>query len=50
MGGARFAAIAGTIIAARTQVAAVLEGFPATAAAAVLYRANPAALDHCPLA
>jgi nicotinate-nucleotide--dimethylbenzimidazole phosphoribosyltransferase len=47
LGGREFAAIAGTIIAARTQVAVVLEGFAATAAAAVLHRANPAALDHC---
>jgi nicotinate-nucleotide--dimethylbenzimidazole phosphoribosyltransferase len=50
LGGREFAAIAGTIIAARTQVAIVLEGFAATAAAAVLHRANPAALDHCLLA
>ena len=50
LGGREFAAIAGTIIAARTQVAVVLEGFAATAAAAVLHRANPAALDHCLLA
>jgi len=49
-GGREFAAIAGTIIAARTQAAVVLEGFAATAAAAVLHRANPAALDHCLLA
>jgi nicotinate-nucleotide--dimethylbenzimidazole phosphoribosyltransferase len=50
LGGREFAAIAGTIIAARTQVAVLLEGFAATAAAAVLHRANPAALDHCLLA
>jgi nicotinate-nucleotide--dimethylbenzimidazole phosphoribosyltransferase len=50
LGGREFAAIAGAIIAARTQVAVVLEGFAATAAAAVLHRANPAALDHCLLA
>jgi nicotinate-nucleotide--dimethylbenzimidazole phosphoribosyltransferase len=50
LGGREFAAIAGTIIAARTQAAVVLEGFAATAAAAVLHRANPAALDHCLLA
>src|SRR6267154_1204441 len=50
LGGREFAAIAGTIIAARTQVAVVLEGVAATAAAAVLHRANPAALDHCLLA
>jgi nicotinate-nucleotide--dimethylbenzimidazole phosphoribosyltransferase len=47
-GGREFAAIAGAIIAARTEkVAVVLDGFAATAAAAVLHRANPAALDHC---
>src|ERR1700745_4519668 len=50
LGGRELAAIAGTIIAARTQVAVLLEGFAATAAAAVLHRANPAALDHCLLA
>jgi nicotinate-nucleotide--dimethylbenzimidazole phosphoribosyltransferase len=50
LGGREFAAIAGTIIAARTQTAVLLEGFAATAAAAVLHRANPAALDHCLLA
>jgi nicotinate-nucleotide--dimethylbenzimidazole phosphoribosyltransferase len=50
LGGREFAAIAGTIIAARTQVAVILEGYAATAAAAVLHRANPAALDHCLLA
>ncbi|PZV34597.1 nicotinate-nucleotide--dimethylbenzimidazole phosphoribosyltransferase [Mesorhizobium kowhaii] len=31
-------------------MAVVREGFAATAAAAVLHRANPAALDHCLLA
>jgi len=50
LGGREFAAIAGTIIAARKQTAVLLEGFAATAAAAVLHRANPAALDHCLLA
>jgi nicotinate-nucleotide--dimethylbenzimidazole phosphoribosyltransferase len=35
LGGREFAAIAGTIIAARTQVAVLLEGFAATAAAAL---------------
>lgn len=48
VGGREFAAIAGAIIAARMQkVAVVLDGFAATAAAAVLHRVNPAALDHC---
>jgi nicotinate-nucleotide--dimethylbenzimidazole phosphoribosyltransferase len=48
VGGREFAAIAGVILAARMQkVAVVLDGFAATAAAAVLHAANPAALDHC---
>jgi nicotinate-nucleotide--dimethylbenzimidazole phosphoribosyltransferase len=50
-GGREFAAIAGTILAARMEkVAVILDGFTTTAAAAVLHRANPAALDHCLLA
>lgn len=48
VGGREFAAIAGAILAARMQkVAVVLDGFAATAAAAVLHTAHPAALDHC---
>lgn len=48
VGGREFAAIAGAILAARMQkVAVVLDGFAATAAAAVLHAVNPAALDHC---
>jgi len=51
VGGREFAAIAGAILAARTQkIAVLLDGFAATAAAAVLHAANPAALDHCLLA
>jgi nicotinate-nucleotide--dimethylbenzimidazole phosphoribosyltransferase len=51
VGGREFAAIAGAIIAARMEKAVViLDGFAATAAAAALYAANPAALDHCLLA
>jgi nicotinate-nucleotide--dimethylbenzimidazole phosphoribosyltransferase len=47
-GGREFAAIAGAILAARMEkVPVVLDGFAATAAAAILQRANPAALDHC---
>ena len=47
-GGREFAAIAGAILAARMEkVPVVLDGFSATAAAAILHRANPAALDHC---
>ena len=51
VGGREFAAIAGAILAARMQkLPVVLDGFGATAAAAVLHAANPAALDHCVLA
>jgi nicotinate-nucleotide--dimethylbenzimidazole phosphoribosyltransferase len=51
VGGREFAAIAGAILAARTQkVPVVLDGFAATAAAAVLHAANPRSLDHCLLA
>jgi nicotinate-nucleotide--dimethylbenzimidazole phosphoribosyltransferase len=47
-GGREFAAIAGAILAARMEkVPVVLDGLAATAAAAILHRANPAALDHC---
>ena len=50
MGGREIAAMAGAIIAARYQKVPVLvDGFVATAAAAVLYKANPRALDHCML-
>jgi len=51
VGGREFAAICGAILAARMEkVPVLLDGFVATAAAAVLHRANPAALDHCLLA
>ncbi len=51
VGGREFAAIAGAILAARTQrIPVLIDGFAATAAAAVLFKANPAALDHCLLA
>jgi nicotinate-nucleotide--dimethylbenzimidazole phosphoribosyltransferase len=51
VGGREFAAIAGAILAARMQnIPVLIDGFAATAAAAVLYTANPAALDHCLLA
>jgi nicotinate-nucleotide--dimethylbenzimidazole phosphoribosyltransferase len=47
-GGREFVGIAGAIIAARMEkVAVILDGFAATAAAAVVHRANPAALAHC---
>ena len=51
LGGREIAAMAGAILAARFQkVPVLIDGFVATAAASVLYRANPAALSHCMLA
>jgi nicotinate-nucleotide--dimethylbenzimidazole phosphoribosyltransferase len=48
LGGYELAAIAGATLAARMgRVPVVLDGFVATAAAAVLYAADPHALDHC---
>lgn len=48
VGGREFAAMAGAILAARLQrVPVVLDGFMVAAAAAVLHRMNPEALDHC---
>jgi nicotinate-nucleotide--dimethylbenzimidazole phosphoribosyltransferase len=48
LGGLEFAAIAGAVMAARLgRVPVVLDGFAATAAAAVLFAADPHALDHC---
>lgn len=48
LGGREFAAIAGAILAARTQrIPVILDGFATTAAAAVLFRMNKKALDHC---
>ena len=48
LGGLEFAAIAGAVLAARLgRVPVVLDGFASTAAAAVLYAADPHALDHC---
>src|ERR1700720_1000493 len=48
LGGLELAAIAGAVIAARLgRVPVVLDGFAATAAAAVLYAADRHALDHC---
>ncbi len=50
-GGREFAAIAGAILAARAErVPVVLDGCAALAAAAVLARLAPTALDHCLLA
>jgi nicotinate-nucleotide--dimethylbenzimidazole phosphoribosyltransferase len=48
LGGLEFAAMVGAILAARMgRVPVVLDGFCAGAAAAVLYAADPRALDHC---
>lgn len=48
IGGREFAAIAGAILAARIQqVPVIIDGFAATAAAAVLHAMQPGALDHC---
>ena len=51
LGGREFAAILGAVLAARMgRVPIVLDGFAATAAAAVLYAADARALDHCVVA
>ena len=48
LGGQELAAIVGAVMAARiARVPALLDGFATTAAAAVLYRIDPHALDHC---
>lgn len=48
LGGHELAATAGAVIAARMgRVPVILDGYAATAAAAVLHRLNEAALDHC---
>ncbi len=48
LGGRELAAMAGAILAARMQnVPVLIDGFVASAAAAVLHAANPSALDHC---
>ena len=48
LGGRELAAMAGAILAARMQhVPVIVDGYVATAAAAVLYKADPSALDHC---
>ena len=48
LGGLEFAAMAGAVLAARMgRVPVVLDGFSATAAAAVLHAVDPRALDHC---
>ena len=48
LGGEELAAIAGAIVAARIgHIPVLLDGYASTAAAAVLYRLDPASLDHC---
>jgi len=48
LGGHELAAIAGAVIAARIgRVPVILDGYTATAAAAVLQKIDPQALDHC---
>ncbi|MDP4002825.1 nicotinate-nucleotide--dimethylbenzimidazole phosphoribosyltransferase [Methylobacterium sp. NEAU K] len=48
LGGREIAAMAGAILAARLQrIPVVLDGYVATAAAAVLHAVDPTALDHC---
>lgn len=48
LGGRELAALCGAILAGRLRrTPVILDGFVATAAAAVLYKLTPAALDHC---
>lgn len=48
LGGREIAAMAGAILAARVErIPVIIDGYVATAAAAILKAANPAALDHC---
>ena len=48
LGGREIAAMAGAILAARmNRVPVIVDGYVATAAAAVLYKLDPGALDHC---
>jgi len=48
VGGQELAAMAGAILGARHRhIPVILDGYVCTAAAAVLYAANPRALDHC---
>jgi len=48
LGGRELAAIAGAIVAARhSNVPVLIDGYVATAAAAVLHAMSPSALDHC---
>jgi nicotinate-nucleotide--dimethylbenzimidazole phosphoribosyltransferase len=48
LGGREIAAMAGAILAARMQrVPVIIDGFVATSAAAILFKADASALDHC---
>jgi nicotinate-nucleotide--dimethylbenzimidazole phosphoribosyltransferase len=48
VGGREIAAVAGAILAARLQrIPVILDGYAATAAAAILHAIHPATLDHC---
>ena len=48
LGGREVAAMAGAILACRVEkIPVLIDGYVATAAAAILKAANPAALDHC---
>lgn len=48
VGGREIAAMTGAILAARmNRIPVIVDGYVATSAAAVLYAADPAALDHC---
>jgi nicotinate-nucleotide--dimethylbenzimidazole phosphoribosyltransferase len=48
LGGRELSAMAGAILGARlNRVPVLIDGYVATAAAAVLFKANPQALDHC---
>lgn len=48
LGGREVAAMAGAILAARLhRIPVILDGYVATAAAAILHAIDPAALDHC---
>jgi nicotinate-nucleotide--dimethylbenzimidazole phosphoribosyltransferase len=48
LGGRELAAMAGAILGARmNRVPVLIDGYVATAAAAVLFKADPTALDHC---
>ncbi len=48
LGGREIAAMCGAIVAARTaRIPVLIDGYVATAAASVLHKLDPAALDHC---